>query len=232
MSRFPRSMCPSRQVVNLLTDLQAELGIAMLFISHDLRVVRQVSRRIAVMYLGRIVEEGDADDLFARPEHPYTRALVSAAPVPGRRMADRDMLQGDRQTRLTALWAVRSIPAARRSGAVPHRGPCACRSRRQPAGGMPPCNRAELYGCGVVFRLCRCPHDGGRCPMSPEPCRHSLPRPAFADHAAALRDGCCSSFCERQAIPSINCCPKKPRPPSWRSTASPGASTGRSMCNT
>lgn len=83
------------QVVNLLTDLQAELGIAMLFISHDLRVVRQVSRRIAVMYLGRIVEEGDADDLFARPEHPYTRALVSAAPVPGRRMADRDMLQGE-----------------------------------------------------------------------------------------------------------------------------------------
>jgi peptide/nickel transport system ATP-binding protein len=83
------------QVVNLLSDLQAELGIAMLFISHDLRVVRQVSRRIAVMYLGRIVEEGDADDLFTRPEHPYTRALVSAAPGPGRRMAERDMLHGE-----------------------------------------------------------------------------------------------------------------------------------------
>lgn len=83
------------QVVNLLSDLQAELNLAMLFISHDLRVVRQVSRRIAVMYLGRIVEEGDADDLFARPEHPYTRALVSAAPRPGQRMADRDMLKGE-----------------------------------------------------------------------------------------------------------------------------------------
>jgi peptide/nickel transport system ATP-binding protein len=83
------------QVVNLLTDLQAELGIAMLFISHDLRVVRQVSRRIAVMYLGRIVEEGDADDLLTRPEHPYTRALVSAAPTPGRRRADRQMLRGE-----------------------------------------------------------------------------------------------------------------------------------------
>jgi peptide/nickel transport system ATP-binding protein len=83
------------QVVNLLTDLQAELGIAMLFISHDLRVVRQVSRRIAVMYLGRIVEEGDADDLLTAPEHPYTRALVLAAPSPGRRMADRQMLQGE-----------------------------------------------------------------------------------------------------------------------------------------
>ncbi|MEJ1159747.1 ABC transporter ATP-binding protein [Prosthecomicrobium sp. N25] len=83
------------QVVNLLGDLQAELGLAMLFISHDLRVVRQVSRRVAVMYLGRIVEEGDADDLFARPLHPYTRALVSAAPLPGKSRADRIVLSGD-----------------------------------------------------------------------------------------------------------------------------------------
>ena len=83
------------QVVNLLVDLQDQLGIAMLFISHDLRVVRQVSRRIAVMYLGRIVEEGAADDLFATPQHPYTRALVSAAPAPGRAMKDRIILRGD-----------------------------------------------------------------------------------------------------------------------------------------
>jgi peptide/nickel transport system ATP-binding protein len=69
------------QVVNLLVDLQARLALAMLFISHDLRVVRQVSNRIAVMYLGDFVEHGDADDLFAEPLHPYTRALVSAAPV-------------------------------------------------------------------------------------------------------------------------------------------------------
>jgi peptide/nickel transport system ATP-binding protein len=71
------------QVVNLLIDLQEEMRLAMLFISHDLRVVRQVSRRVAVMYLGRFVEEGDADDLFADPKHPYTQALVSAAPTPG-----------------------------------------------------------------------------------------------------------------------------------------------------
>lgn len=83
------------QVVNLLVDLQAEFGLAMLFVSHDLRVVRQVSRRVAVMYLGRIVEEGSADDLFATPVHPYTRALVSAAPKPGRRSVDRVVLQGD-----------------------------------------------------------------------------------------------------------------------------------------
>jgi peptide/nickel transport system ATP-binding protein len=69
------------QVVNMLADLQAEFGLAMLFISHDLRVVRQISNRVAVMYLGDFVEEGDADDLFADPLHPYTRALVSAAPV-------------------------------------------------------------------------------------------------------------------------------------------------------
>jgi peptide/nickel transport system ATP-binding protein len=69
------------QVVNLLAELQAELGLAMLFISHDLRVVRQVSNRVAVMYLGDFVEEGEADDLFAAPLHPYSRALVSAAPV-------------------------------------------------------------------------------------------------------------------------------------------------------
>jgi peptide/nickel transport system ATP-binding protein len=83
------------QVVNLLVDLQAEMGLAMLFISHDLRVVRQVSHRIAVMYLGEIVESGDADDLFAAPQHPYTRALVSAAPVAVGAKRERIVLKGD-----------------------------------------------------------------------------------------------------------------------------------------
>jgi peptide/nickel transport system ATP-binding protein len=83
------------QVVNLLIDLQAEMGLAMLFISHDLRVVRQVSHRIAVMYLGEIVESGDADDLFAAPQHPYTRALVSAAPVAIGTKRERIVLKGD-----------------------------------------------------------------------------------------------------------------------------------------
>jgi peptide/nickel transport system ATP-binding protein len=83
------------QVLNLLGDLQRQLGLAMVFISHDLRVVRQVSHRIAVMYLGRIVEEGRADDLFAHPGHPYTRALVSAAPTPGKANTGRILLKGD-----------------------------------------------------------------------------------------------------------------------------------------
>jgi len=83
------------QVLNLLLDLQDRLGLAMLFISHDLKVVRQVSHRVAVMYLGRIVEESDADALFAKAAHPYTQALISASPLPGRRGHRRIMLQGD-----------------------------------------------------------------------------------------------------------------------------------------
>jgi peptide/nickel transport system ATP-binding protein len=83
------------QVVNLLIDLQAELGLTMLFISHDLRIVRQVSNRIAVMYLGDFVELGDADDLFADPLHPYTRALVSAAPATTRATRQRIVLTGE-----------------------------------------------------------------------------------------------------------------------------------------
>ncbi|MGT2438594.1 ABC transporter ATP-binding protein [Bradyrhizobium betae] len=83
------------QVVNLLCDLQAQLSLTLLFISHDLRVVRQISTIVAVMYLGRIVEIGNADDLFSRPEHPYTQALVSASPAPGRRSAGRIVLAGD-----------------------------------------------------------------------------------------------------------------------------------------
>jgi oligopeptide/dipeptide ABC transporter ATP-binding protein len=68
------------QVINLLLDLQSEFGLTYLFITHDLSVVRHVSTRIAVMYLGRIVETGTVDELFANSRHPYTRALLSAVP--------------------------------------------------------------------------------------------------------------------------------------------------------
>ncbi len=69
------------QILNLLLDMQERLGLAILFVSHDLRVVRHLAHRVAVMYLGRVVEQGPADRVFERPLHPYTRALLRAAPT-------------------------------------------------------------------------------------------------------------------------------------------------------
>ncbi|MEU1879834.1 dipeptide ABC transporter ATP-binding protein [Streptosporangium sp. NPDC020072] len=84
------------QVINLLRQLQRDFGLAYVFIAHDLAVVRHISHRVAVMYLGRIVETGTASEIFERPAHPYTRALLSAAPVPDpHHRGERIILRGD-----------------------------------------------------------------------------------------------------------------------------------------
>jgi oligopeptide/dipeptide ABC transporter ATP-binding protein len=86
------------QILNLLRDLQRELGLTIVFIAHDLSVVRHMCDRIAVMYLGRVVELAGADELYNHPRHPYTGALLSAVPVPDPRLAKakvRQVLTGD-----------------------------------------------------------------------------------------------------------------------------------------
>ena len=86
------------QVINMLEELQEKLGVAYLFIAHDLLVVRHISDRIAVMYLGRVVETADADELYDSPIHPYTQSLLSAVPIPDPNIAKtskRIILEGD-----------------------------------------------------------------------------------------------------------------------------------------
>jgi len=112
------------QVVNLLADLQQQFGLTILFISHDLRLVRLIVHEVAVMYLGRIVEQGEPEALFAAPAHPYTQALLAALPDPARR-GPRVLLPGEPPN-----------PAARPSGCAFHpRCPIAeavCRSESPP----------------------------------------------------------------------------------------------------
>lgn len=86
------------QVVNLLMDLQERLGLAYLFIAHDLSIVRHISHRVGVMYLGRIVESGTRDELFSNPRHPYTRALLGAVPIANPEIEEQrhvDVIQGE-----------------------------------------------------------------------------------------------------------------------------------------
>ncbi len=113
------------QVLNLLMDLQEEMGLTMLFISHDLNVVRHVSRHVGVMYLGELVERGPTAELYAEPLHPYTRALLDSVPVcdPSRRRR-RAPLEGDA---LSPLWS-EGCPFGARCPHVSER----CRTARPP----------------------------------------------------------------------------------------------------
>jgi len=127
-------------IVNLLMDLQDARDLAMLFISHDLKVVRQVSHEVAVMYLGRVVERGDPDAVFTDPAHPYARALVSAVPVPGPRRIERIVLAGDPPN-----------PADRPAGCAFHpRCPAAVAMCRTEDPALKPLPDGRLVACHVA----------------------------------------------------------------------------------
>ena len=120
------------QVLELLAGLQGELGLACLFIAHDLAAVRQLSHRVAVMYLGRVVEVGPAEDVLSHPLHPYTRMLIEAAPIPDPRRAR----------------ARRAARCARRAAQPPGRAAAAAPTRPAARGGRTSA-RASAPNCAA-----------------------------------------------------------------------------------
>jgi oligopeptide/dipeptide ABC transporter ATP-binding protein len=107
------------QVINLLMDLQQKLGLTYLFITHDLKVVKYISHQVAVMYLGKIVEQAPAQDIYQHPQHPYTQALLSAIPIPDPTYKkERIILQGDVPNPITPPTGCHFHPRCWRATAV------------------------------------------------------------------------------------------------------------------
>ena len=127
------------QIINLLMKLQRQLGIALVFVSHDLRVVRHISTNVAVMYLGRVVEYASTEELFSNPAHPYTRALLSAVPLP----------DPDAQAQRIVLKGELPSPIAVPSGCPFH---TRCYAVQERCASEVPQER-DVSGCG---HLCRC----------------------------------------------------------------------------
>jgi peptide/nickel transport system ATP-binding protein len=154
------------QVLNLLQDLQGQFGLTYLVIAHDLAVVRHIADRVGVMYLGGVVEEADADALYTEPRHPYTRALLSAIPVPDPEIEDHReqiLLTGDLPS-----------PAAPPSGCrfhtrCPWRQPSRCGTERPPLREIGPghrvaCHYAEDIAGGRIAK-----HEVTPVPVDPDP---------------------------------------------------------------
>ena len=160
------------QIVNLMEELQSEFGLTYLFIAHDLAVVRHISDRIAVMYLGGIVELSGADELYEQPLHPYTISLLSAVPIPDpvvERKREAILLQGD-------LPSPASPPTACRFHTrCPFVQPTRCRDERPPlrdlgAGHVVACHWAEQIRAGALTPHTREPvFDPGMAEPAPEP---------------------------------------------------------------